>query len=103
MNTSLAVNRRGRLGVLISRSTFSAAENFITDLERRTRAVFVGETSGGARTPGATCTRLREGERAQQESIILPLFYQMTEADQVRVVESLCAGISSGEAAAPRR
>jgi hypothetical protein len=45
---SKAVNRPGRLVVLISRSTFSAAENFITDLERRTRAVFMGETSGGS-------------------------------------------------------
>ena len=45
---SKAVNRPGRLAVLISRSTFSAAANFITDLERRTRAIFVGETSGGA-------------------------------------------------------
>jgi hypothetical protein len=34
--------------VLISRSTFSAAENFITELERKTRAVFIGETSGGS-------------------------------------------------------
>src|SRR5215470_7015537 len=42
------VNRPGRLVVLISRSTFSAAENFIADLERRTKAVFVGEDSGGS-------------------------------------------------------
>jgi hypothetical protein len=42
------VNRRGRLVVLISRSTFSAAQNFITELERRTRVTFVGETSGGS-------------------------------------------------------
>jgi hypothetical protein len=34
--------------VLISRSTFSAAANFITDLEQRTRAVFAGEVSGGS-------------------------------------------------------
>jgi hypothetical protein len=45
---SKAVNRRGRLVVLISRSTFSAAANFITELDRKTKAVFVGETSGGA-------------------------------------------------------
>jgi hypothetical protein len=45
---SRSVNRPGRLVVLISRSTFSAAQNFITELERRTRAVFVGETSGGS-------------------------------------------------------
>ncbi len=42
------VNRPGRLVVLISRSTFSAAQNFITDLERSTKAVFVGEDSGGS-------------------------------------------------------
>jgi hypothetical protein len=42
------VNRRGRLVVLISRSTFSAAENLVADLERRTKAVFVGEDSGGS-------------------------------------------------------
>jgi hypothetical protein len=45
---SKAVNRRGRLMVLIPRSTFSAAQNFITELERKTKAVFVGETSGGS-------------------------------------------------------
>jgi hypothetical protein len=46
-----SVNRRGRLVVLISRSTFSAAQNFITELERRTRATFAGETSGGKPEP----------------------------------------------------
>jgi hypothetical protein len=45
---SRSVNRPGRLVVLISRSTFSAAQNFITELERKTKAVFVGETSGGS-------------------------------------------------------
>src|SRR3954449_8873091 len=45
---SKAVNRAGRLVVLISRSTFSAAANFITDLERHTHAVFAGELSGGS-------------------------------------------------------
>ena len=46
---SKGVNRPGRrLVVLISRSTFSAAANLITELDRKTKAVFVGETSGGA-------------------------------------------------------
>jgi Peptidase family S41 len=45
---SKSVNRKGRLVVLIGRSTFSAAQNFITELERKTRATFVGETSGGS-------------------------------------------------------
>jgi C-terminal processing protease CtpA/Prc len=45
---SKRINKRGRLVVLIGRSTFSAAENLITELERKTRAVFMGETSGGS-------------------------------------------------------
>jgi tetratricopeptide (TPR) repeat protein len=36
-----------RLAVLIGRNTFSATANFITDLDRLTNAVFVGELSGG--------------------------------------------------------
>jgi C-terminal processing protease CtpA/Prc len=34
--------------VLLSRATFSAAENFAVDVERRAKATFVGEPSGGA-------------------------------------------------------
>ena len=36
-----------RLFVLIGRKTFSAASNFITELDRLSNAVFVGEPSGG--------------------------------------------------------
>jgi dTDP-4-amino-4,6-dideoxygalactose transaminase len=39
-------------------------------------------------SPG-TCARLRESERAQDQAIILPLFDQMTEAEQDAVVEAL--------------
>jgi perosamine synthetase len=35
------------------------------------------------------CTRLAESERAQDQTILLPLFDQMTEADQNRVIETL--------------
>jgi hypothetical protein len=45
---SKRINRPGRLVVLLGRSTFSAAENFITELERKTRVTFVGEPSGGS-------------------------------------------------------
>ena len=45
---SKRINKPGRLVVLIGRSTFSAAENFITELERKTRVTFVGEPSGGS-------------------------------------------------------
>jgi hypothetical protein len=37
-----------RIVVLISRMTFSAAENFATDLERVAHPIFVGEPSGGS-------------------------------------------------------
>ena len=40
-------DKDNRLFVFIGRWTFSAASNFITDVDRLTRAVFVGELSGG--------------------------------------------------------
>jgi perosamine synthetase len=54
-----------------------------------------GDAPAGVRTPGTTCSRLRESERAQQQSMVLPLYHQMTEADQIRVVECLRAGLVS--------
>jgi hypothetical protein len=41
------VNRRGHLYLLVGRATFSAAGNFVTDVERETRAISVGEPTGG--------------------------------------------------------
>lgn len=42
------INRPGVLFGLIGRDTFSAAGNFVTVLERDTRAILVGEPTGGA-------------------------------------------------------
>jgi hypothetical protein len=42
-----SINRKGRLFVLISRATFSAAANFAADVDRSTKATFVGEPTGG--------------------------------------------------------
>jgi hypothetical protein len=42
------ISKTKRVVVLISRTTFSAAENFVTDLERRAHPIFVGEPSGGS-------------------------------------------------------
>jgi perosamine synthetase len=36
--------------------------------------------------PGGRCTRLVESERAQDDGVILPLFDQLSEADQERVI-----------------
>ena len=43
-----AVTRYRPPAVLIGRMTFSAASNFVTDVERRTRSRFFGEPTGGA-------------------------------------------------------
>ena len=40
--------------------------------------------------PG-NCSRLQESERTQDHSILLPLYYQMTEEEQNRVVQTLDA------------
>ena len=45
---SRSVNRRGKLVVIAGRVTFSAAQNFVNQLERSTRAIFVGEPTGGS-------------------------------------------------------
>ena len=39
--------------------------------------------------PAGTCSRLSESEKAQDHTIILPLFHQMTDADQDKVVAVL--------------
>ena len=53
--SSRAVNRRGRLYLLTGRATFSAAANFAADIDRHTRAIIVGEpTGGGVETYGDT-------------------------------------------------
>ncbi len=42
------VSRTKRVVVILSRTTFSAAENFATEVERLSRPTFVGEPSGGS-------------------------------------------------------
>ncbi len=46
-------------------------------------------TAGKCDCSGEGCTRLKESERAQENCIILPLFHQMTDHEQDRVVEGL--------------
>ncbi|HYI75606.1 MAG TPA: S41 family peptidase [Gaiellaceae bacterium] len=52
---SSAVNKRGKLYLLVGRATFSAAGNFSAEIDRATKAVIVGEpTGGGVETYGDT-------------------------------------------------
>ena len=41
------INRPGRLYLLVGRATFSAAGNFAAEIDRYTRAVLLGEPTGG--------------------------------------------------------
>ncbi len=41
------LNQRGKLFVITGRETFSAAQNGVNQLERHTKAIFVGEPTGG--------------------------------------------------------
>jgi hypothetical protein len=45
---SRSINKRGKLVVLIGRTTYSAAVHFAVDLKRGTRAIFIGEPTGGS-------------------------------------------------------
>jgi len=44
---------------------------------------------GDCNCPSGTCNRLRESEKAQKNSVLLPLYYQMTAEEQDRVVQAL--------------
>jgi C-terminal processing protease CtpA/Prc len=70
--------------VLISRSTFSAAENLIADLERRTKAVFVGEDSGGSPNLYGDVTTV-ELPSAGVSVNIATQYWQKSTADDPRV------------------
>jgi len=47
LKNHLGINRYGALYALIGRGTFSAAGNFITELEKETNVILVGEPTGG--------------------------------------------------------
>jgi hypothetical protein len=51
------INQRGHLFVITGRDTYSAAMNFTSMLEDRTRAIFVGEAPGGAPAHYGDATR----------------------------------------------
>ncbi|MFH1419420.1 MAG: DegT/DnrJ/EryC1/StrS family aminotransferase [Planctomycetota bacterium] len=55
-----------------------------------------GVAPGVCDCPPGQCVRLSESECAQDQTILLPLFHTMTEADQDRVVSALRDGVSGG-------
>jgi Peptidase family S41 len=92
------VDRPGRLVVLISRSTFSAAENLVADLERTTRAVFVGEDSGGSPNLYGDATAV-ELPAARVSVNIATRYWQKSRPDDPRVTIEPDLRVSLGSAA----
>ena len=56
-----------------------------------------GSGEGRCSCAGGSCQRLPNSERAQERSIILPLYDRLTEADQDRVVAALLDAVSSNQ------
>ena len=48
LEQNAAINKPGKLFTIMDRGTFSAAGSFVTDMERRTETLLVGEPTGGA-------------------------------------------------------
>ena len=48
LSTDERINRPGHFFTIIGRQTFSAATNFVTELENQTHTIFVGEPTGGS-------------------------------------------------------
>lgn len=48
LKDTAAINQSGKLFAIINQGVFSAASNFVTDLERQTNVLLVGEPTGGS-------------------------------------------------------
>jgi hypothetical protein len=79
-----AVDRPGRLFVLIGRVTFSAAGNFATELDRTTGAIFAGEAMGSSPNQygDARRTSLRS---IGQDAYIASIYWEKSTADDARI------------------
>jgi dienelactone hydrolase len=73
-----------RIVVLISRLTFSAAENFAAELERVAHPIFVGEPSGGSpNLYGDTVSTLLPASGVELR--VARIYWQMSAADDARI------------------
>lgn len=78
------VSKTERIVVLISRLTFSAAENFAVDLERVAHPIFVGEPSGGSpNLYGDTVNTLLPTSGLQLR--VARIYWQKSTADDPRI------------------
>jgi hypothetical protein len=93
-----AINRPGRLVVLIGRLTFSAAANFATDLEQSSAATFAGEAMGGSPNLYGDARQIDLPSGGQSLFIATRYWERSTAADQrVTIVPDIAAELSSAD------
>jgi hypothetical protein len=93
-----AINRPGRLVVLIGRITFSAAANFATDLEQSSSATFAGEAMGGS--PNLYGDARQVGLPYGGQSVFVATrYWQRSTADDQRITiePDIAADLSSSD------
>lgn len=93
-----AIDRPGRLIVLIGRNTFSAAANFATDLEQSTGATFAGEAMGGSPNNYGDAREVALPYAGQSVSVATR-FWQRSAADDERITiePDIVAALSSDD------
>lgn len=93
-----AINRPGRLVVLIGRATFSAAANFAIDLEESSAVTFAGEAMGGSPNLYAD-TRQVDLPYGGQVAYIASRYLERSTADDQRltIVPEIPAELSSDD------
>jgi hypothetical protein len=93
-----AIDRAGRLFVIIGRITFSAAANFATDLEQETGAIFAGEAMGGSPNLYGDARRIDLPYGTQAVYMATRYWERSTPDDQRMTIEpTVPAGLSSAD------
>jgi hypothetical protein len=93
-----AIDRPGRLYVITGRVTFSAAANFVTDLEQETAATFVGEPMGGSPNLYGDARRV-DLPYGSQALFMATRYWERSTADDARITiqPELSADLSSDD------
>ena len=84
LETTAAINQRGKLFTITNRETFSAAGNFVTEIERRTETLLVGEPTGGAPNQYGDAVPL-ELPNSRFRAFVSTRYHQPSDADDVRL------------------
>ncbi len=96
LEQNAAINQLGKLFTIMDRNTFSAAGNFVTDIERRTETLLVGEPTGGAPNQYGDAMR-RDLPNSRLLLFVSTRYHQRSTADDPRLTHKpdLPAALSS--------